>query len=73
MKGTLTEIEQYIVKSLVRNLKTISNSVRVQYILADLVYLAGKGGENQWPGAGGLIFEILPRVQQIWYNCSSRF
>ena len=30
-----------------------------------------KGGENQWPGGGELMFEISSKVQQIWYNSSS--
>ena len=29
-----------------------------------------KGGIS---GLGGLMFEILSKVQQIWYNCSSGF
>ena len=34
------------------------------------VHFKGRGGSAAW---GGLMFEILSKVQQIWYNCSSGF
>ena len=60
MKGTLTEIEQYIVKSLVRNLKTISNSVRVH---------TSRLGLSSWKGwgesVGGLCLKFYPECRKF--------